>query len=108
VSTGSIGFKPRIVTECDTYSSILIEVEAGHGIALSAPIFRPAAGKPLLYRRITGTTESLPAGIARAKNSNVTPAGEEFCEILRNVSNGATGEISPQRQRGHKYKDLKS
>ena len=83
------GCKPRIVTECDTFSSILIEVEAGHGIALFAPIYKLAAGKPLLYRRITGTTESLSVGIARAKNGNVTPPGEEFCEILRNVSNGS-------------------
>jgi hypothetical protein len=65
-------------------------VEAGHGIALFAPIYKLAAGKRLLYRRITGTTESLSVGIARAKNGTVTPAGEAFCEILRNVSNGAT------------------
>jgi DNA-binding transcriptional LysR family regulator len=84
------GLKPHIVTECDTYSSILIEVEAGHGIALFAPIYKLAAAKRLLYRRITGTTESLSAGVARAKNGQVTLAGEEFCEILRNVSNGAT------------------
>jgi DNA-binding transcriptional LysR family regulator len=86
------GFKPRIVTECDTFSSVLIEVEAGHGIALGAPIVKlaAAAGHHLLYRPLTGTTESLSVGIARAKNGNVTPAGEEFCEILRNVSNGAT------------------
>jgi DNA-binding transcriptional LysR family regulator len=93
------GFKPRIVTECDTFSSVLIEVEAGHGIALFAPIYKLAAGERLLYRRITGTTESLSVGIARAKNGTVTPAGEEFCEILRNVSNGATttksGPLTP-------------
>jgi DNA-binding transcriptional LysR family regulator len=88
------GFKPRIVTECDTFSSILIEVEAGHGIALGAPIAKLAAGQQLLYRPLTGTTESLSVGIARAKNGNVTPAGEEFCDILRNVSTGATATKS--------------
>jgi DNA-binding transcriptional LysR family regulator len=47
--------------------------------------------------RLTGTTESLSAGIARAKNGHVTPAGEEFCEILRKVSDGATAtEPGPQ------------
>ena len=84
------GLKPHIAMECDTYSSILIEVEAGHGIALFAPIYKLAAAKRLLYRRITGTAESLSVGVARAKNGQVTLAGEEFCEILRNVSNGAT------------------
>jgi DNA-binding transcriptional LysR family regulator len=88
------GFKPRIVTECDTFSSVLIEVEAGHGIALFAPIYKLAAGKRLLYRRITDTTESLSVGIARAKNGNVTPAGEEFCKILRTASNGAAATKS--------------
>lgn len=86
------GFKPRIVTECDTCNSVLIEVEAGHGIALCAPIVKLAPGQQLLYRPLTGTTESLSAGIARAKNGNLTPAAEEFCEILRNISNGANGQ----------------
>jgi DNA-binding transcriptional LysR family regulator len=83
-----------MVTECDTFSSVLIEVEAGLGIALFAPIYKLAAGKRLLYRRITDTTESLSVGIARAKNGNVTPAGEEFCKILRTASNGAAATKS--------------
>ena len=88
----SAGFKPPMLTEFDTFSSVLIGVEAGHSIALFAPIVKLAAGQQLLYRPITGTTESLPAGIARGKNDNVTPAAEEFCEILRNISNGANGQ----------------
>jgi hypothetical protein len=55
-------------------------VEAGHGIALGAPIVKLAAGQQLLYRPLTGTTESLSVGIARAKNGDVTPAGEYFCD----------------------------
>ena len=85
-----IGVKPRIAVECDTFSSILIEVEAGHGIALCTPIFKLAAGKPLLYRPLTGTTETLSVGIARAAKGDVTPAGEKFCEILRKTSDEAT------------------
>jgi len=85
-----IGVKPRIAVECDTFSSILIEVEAGHGIALCTPIFKLAAGKPLLYRPLTGTTEALSIGIARATEGDVTPAGEKFCEILRKTSDEAT------------------
>jgi DNA-binding transcriptional LysR family regulator len=94
------GFKPRIVTECDTFSSVLIEVEAGQGVALCAPIVKLGAGQQLLYRPLIGTTESLSAGIARAKNGNVTPAGEDFCGFLRNASNGATAKSGPLTRTG--------
>jgi DNA-binding transcriptional LysR family regulator len=85
------GIKPRIAVECDTFGSILIEAEAGHGIALGIPIFKLTAAKRLLYRPITGTTEAVSGGIARAWKGDLTPAGEKFCEILRNISNGANG-----------------
>jgi DNA-binding transcriptional LysR family regulator len=91
------GLKPRMAIECDTYGSALIEVEAGRGITFCAPICKLADDKRVLYRRLTGTTESLSARIARAKKGHVTPAGEEFCDILRKVSNGATAtEPDPQ------------
>jgi hypothetical protein len=64
-------------------------VEAGRGIALATPIFKLVTGKRLLYRPLTGTTEVLSVGIARASKGDVTPAGEKFCEILRKISNGA-------------------
>jgi len=85
-----IGAKPRIVVECDSGSSLLIEVEARRGIALSIPLIKLVTGKPLLYRRVTGTTELVSIGIARAAKGDVTPAGEKFCQILRIVSKGAT------------------
>ena len=85
----SIGAKPRIAAECDSTSSLLIEVEAGHGIALCLPIFEHVTGKRLLYRPITGTTKMAPIGIARALDGDVTPAGAKFCEILREISNRA-------------------
>jgi DNA-binding transcriptional LysR family regulator len=81
-----IGAKPRIAVECDTTSSQLIEVEAGHGIALCIPNFKLVTGKRLVYRPVTGTTESVSIGIARATKGDVTPTGEKFCEILRNTS----------------------
>src|SRR6266478_4574257 len=83
--------KPRIAVECDSASSLITEVEAGRGIALTAPIFKLVAGKRLLYRPLTGTTEVASVGIARASKGDVTPAGEQFCEILRRISNGASG-----------------
>jgi DNA-binding transcriptional LysR family regulator len=88
------GVKPRIAVQCDTFASLLIEVEAGHGIALGIPIFKHAAAKHLLYRPLTGTTESLSVGIARSTKTALTPAVQKFCEILRNSSNGATANKS--------------
>jgi len=84
------GVKPRIAIECDTFGSILIEVEAGHGIALCIPLSRLAASKRMLYRPLIGTTETLSVGIARAAQGGVTSAGEKFCEILRTTLDGAT------------------
>lgn len=78
--------KPRIAVECDSASSLITEVEAGRGIALAIPIFKLVAGKRLLYRPLTGTTETASVGIARAAKGDVTPAGEKFCEILRQKS----------------------
>src|SRR5438445_1353043 len=82
--------KPRIAVECDSASSLITEVEAGRGIALASPRFKLVAGKRLLYRPLTGTTEVGTVGIARATKGSVTPAGEKFCAILRKISNGAT------------------
>jgi DNA-binding transcriptional LysR family regulator len=86
-----IGAKPRIAVECDSASSLIAEVEAGRGIALTSPIFKLVSGKRLLYRPLTGTMEVGSVGIARATTGDVTPAGEKFCEILRKISDGVTG-----------------
>ena len=90
----SIRSKPSIAVECDSASSLITEVEVGRGIALATPIFELVTGKRLLYRPLTGTTEVLSVGIARATKGDVTPAGEKFCEILRRISNVATAPKS--------------
>lgn len=87
---GSIRAKPPIAVECDSASSLITEVAAGRGIALATPVLKLVTGKRLLYRPLTGTTEVLSVGIARATKGDVTPAGEKFCEILRKTSEGAT------------------
>jgi len=87
---GPLGVKPTIATECDTASSLLTAIEAGSGIALSTSIFKQVTGKRLVYRPLTGTNEALSVCIARAKNGDITPAGEKFCEILRRVAKGAS------------------
>ena len=78
--------KPRIAVECDSMSSLITEVEAGHGVALASPIFKLLIGKRLVYRPLTGTTLTASVGIVRATKGDVTPAGEKFCEILRQTS----------------------
>ena len=88
--------KPRIAMECDSEGSLFMEVEAGHGIALVTTIAKLAAGKRLVYRPLTGTTETQSVGIARATKGDVTPAGEKFCEILRLISSKATA-AKPRR-----------
>ena len=85
-----IGVKPRITLECDSTSSLLVEVEAGRGIALCMPVFKLVTGERLVYRRVTGTTKLVSIGIARAIKGTVTSAGEKFCEILRKTSKQAT------------------
>ena len=81
-----IRVKPRIVVECDSASSLITEVEAGRGIALASANFKLVAGKRLLYRPLAGTTVVASVGIARATKGDMTPAGEKFCEILRQKS----------------------
>ena len=76
--------------EFDSESSLLMEVEAGRAVALVTTIAKLATGKRLVYRSLTGTTETQCVGIARATKGDVTPAGEKFCAILRKLSRGAT------------------
>jgi LysR family transcriptional regulator, benzoate and cis,cis-muconate-responsive activator of ben and cat genes len=81
-----ISAKPRIAVECDSANSLIMEVES-RGIALVTTVFKRVAGKRLFYRPLTGTTETPPpVGIARATKGDVAPAGERFCEILRQTS----------------------
>jgi LysR family transcriptional regulator, benzoate and cis,cis-muconate-responsive activator of ben and cat genes len=91
-----VSTKPRIAMECDSEDSLFMEVEAGRGIALVTTIAKLATGKRLLYRPLTGTTETQLVGIARATKGDVTPAGEKFCEILRQISSEA---IAPKPKR---------
>jgi DNA-binding transcriptional LysR family regulator len=82
----SISAKPRIEMECDSVGSLITEVEAGRGIALVIMALKPLYGKRMLFRPLTGTTETQSVGIARATKGDVTPAGEKFCEVVRQIS----------------------
>jgi DNA-binding transcriptional LysR family regulator len=85
-----LGMKPRIAVECDSASSLITAVETGRGIALALPVFKLVSGKRLAFRPIAGMKDEIPIGIARAKDGDVTPAGESFCEFLRKVSKRTT------------------
>lgn len=85
----SVGVKPRVAVECDTASSLITAVESGRGIALAIAMFKHVSGKRLIYRPLAGTNAVLSLGIARAKNGDVTPAGEKFCEFLRKAAKEA-------------------
>ena len=58
---------------------------AGRAIALSTLMLKLVAGKRLIYRPLTGTSEVGSVSVRAAKGEG-TPAGEKFCEILRQTS----------------------
>ncbi len=89
-----VSAKPFIAVECDSASSMITEVEAGRGAAFATTVLKLVAGKRLVYRPLTGTAEAMSVGIARATNGDVTPAGEKFCEILRQISTEADRDNS--------------
>jgi DNA-binding transcriptional LysR family regulator len=82
----SMKVRPRVAVECDGSSSLLTELEAGSGIAIVTNLFRHVAGKRLVFRPLSNSTECLSIGIARAEKADISPAGTKFCEMLRAVS----------------------
>src|SRR5262249_57867534 len=49
----AVSARPNIAVECDSESSLVMEVEAGRGIALVTTILKLMSGKRLLYRPLT-------------------------------------------------------
>jgi DNA-binding transcriptional LysR family regulator len=80
--------KPRITVEVDGASSLITEVESGRGVAVVSKPFQRVAGKRLIYRQIMNCTAVHKVGIARAVKSDLTPAGDKFCQSLRKVAFG--------------------
>lgn len=84
-------FKPldlttQIAVECDSASSMLTAMETGGGVGIVSELFRHVAGKRLVFRPLSNATVTHNVGVARAVKGDVTPAGEEFCKILRKVA----------------------
>ncbi len=82
--------RPRIGTECDGASSLITDVEVGRGIAVVNEIFRQLSGKRLVYRPYSDSDLSHGVGIVRSTKGDVTPAGEKFCNVLRQVAKDHT------------------
>lgn len=78
--------KPTIAVECDGASSLFTEVEAGRGVAVLPQVFARIVGRRLVMRPLTPNPEPLLVGIARATRTDVTPAGERFCQLLRDAA----------------------
>lgn len=56
----------------DSASSLITELEAERDVALALPMLKFVAGKRLLYRPLTGTSEVAAVGVAGATKGNVT------------------------------------
>lgn len=80
--------RPNIATESDSVNSLITEVRIGAKVAVVSEIFKQAIGKRLQYRPLANTTATLCLGIARARNGDVTPAGEKLCASIRKAAAG--------------------
>ncbi|MGA2693959.1 MAG: LysR substrate-binding domain-containing protein [Opitutaceae bacterium] len=84
-------FRPNIGTESDSINSLITEICTGKRVAVVSQVFKQAIGGRLLYRRLVDTEARMCVGIARAKNGDVTPAGEKLLAAIRQTASGFGG-----------------
>jgi len=77
---------PRIAAECDSMSSLVTEVAGGRGIALVSRLVERVIGPRLTFRSIQDTAVFQEVGLCRALKGDVTPAGENFCDYVRQAA----------------------
>lgn len=77
--------RPNIATESDSVNSLITEISVGRCVAVVSQLFKEAVGKRLTYRRLPNAAATMCVGIARAKNGNLPPAGEKFCDTMRKI-----------------------
>lgn len=80
--------RPPIATESDSVNSLITEIGVGRCVAVVSQLFKDAIGKRLTYRRLAGTDVAMCIGLARARNGDLTPAGEKLCATIRKVGRG--------------------
>ena len=79
--------QPRIVTECDSGSSVMAEVQAGRGIAIQPAVYRHVIGARLKLRPLSPSNlPHMELVVSRAKKGDQTPAAEKFSAILLRIS----------------------
>jgi DNA-binding transcriptional LysR family regulator len=79
---------PRIAVECDGASSLITEIEAGRGISILPSVFAQVVGKRLKLTPLKPAPEPLRVGYCVATNGDLTPAGEKFIALLKEVARG--------------------
>jgi DNA-binding transcriptional LysR family regulator len=77
---------PAIAAECDSASSLITELEGGHGVAILSKVMKSSIGSRLIMRPLHGTEVDIDVGLCRAMKGDVTPAGEKFCEFVRQAA----------------------
>ena len=78
--------RPNIATESDSVNSLITEISVGKCVAVVSQLFKEAIGNRLTYRKLAGTEVAMCVGIAKARNGDVTPAGEKLCATIRKVA----------------------
>lgn len=81
-----LGMKPHIAVECDSGSSLTTAVESGRGVALAIAPQKQSTGKRVIYRPLADSAQTMPIGIVRRKEAELSPAGNRFCELLRKTA----------------------
>ena len=81
---------PRIAVECDSMSSLVTEVAGGRGVAILARFAVKVVGARLAIRALQNCDVFQEVGLCRASKGDVTPAGEKFCECIRNAAKMVT------------------
>ncbi len=77
---------PQIAVECDSMSSLITEVAGGRGVALLSRLAERVIGSRLTVRPLQDSTVFQEVGLCRAVKGDVTPAGEKFCDYLRQAA----------------------
>lgn len=83
--------RPPIAVECDGSSTLFAQVAAGRGVAILSQVFGKIVGTRLRMRPLIPAPAPQEVGIVRALKGDVTPAGERFCDHLREASKALAG-----------------
>lgn len=81
------GGTPRATLEVDRATTLIAAVASGRGIALVTELFGRTSGSRLKLRPLAGSETAVKICILTAKDADVTPAGVEFCKVLRKIAN---------------------